>query len=272
MSRYSYKVEKLLKESKSPSLNILLEKEGPEEEETPASDDEGIPADPFNDNESEDEGGEDSKPNANPKAADDKAADDQAAEEGAGDEAEGDDKSNTSESLKDELEDLKRKVNDSKKAEIKISETSDEFPESIEGSLFDDIDRARAFESKLYNTQGIKAFIFEAEDDSNKKIADSIESLQSALDSEENQLPDPYELAQIANKYFNRFDEVDRAIYIIKLVAIYFKKIINPDKDKVFDEFIDNFLAILQKDGINIELDHSQAVKYKTAVGARTAG
>ena len=96
--------------------------------------------------------------------------------------------------------------------------------------------------------------------------------MQSALNSEENQLPDPYELAQIANKYFNRFDEVDRAIYIIKLVAIYFKKIINPDKDKVFDEFIDNFLAILQKDGIDIELDYSKAVKYKTAVGARTAG
>ena len=76
----------------------------------------------------------------------------------------------------------------------------------------------------------------------------------------------------ISNKYFNRFDEVDRAIYIIKLVAIYFKKIINPDKDKVFDEFIDNFLAILQKDGISIELDYSKAVKYKTAVGARTAG
>jgi len=269
MSRYSYRVEKLLKESKSPSLDILLEKEGEEAEEAtaaaePSSDDaggdEGIPDDAFDsEDDNEDKSGEAASSDEESEGADDESG------------GEGEDVNNKVD-LEEDLAKLKRKVAASEEAGVKIKKASDEFPESIEGSLFDAIDMARAFESKLYNKQGIKAFIFEAEDDANEKIADSIESLQSALDSEENQLPDPYELAQIANKYFNRFDEVDRAIYIIKLVAIYFKKIINPDKDKVFDEFIDNFLAILQKDGINIELDHSQAVKYKTAVGARTAG
>ena len=268
MSRYSYRVEKLLKESKSPSLDILLEKEGEEAEEAtaaaePSSDDaggdEGIPDDAFDsEDDNEDKSGEAASSDEESEGADDEAA------------GEGGDVNNEVD-LEGDLARLERIVAASEKAGKKIKQASDKYS-SFQGEFFNALQGATAFESKLYNTKGIKAFIFEAEDDSNEKIADSIESLQSALDSEENQLPDPYELAQIANKYFNRFDEVDRAIYIIKLVAIYFKKIINPDKDKVFDEFIDNFLAILQKDGINIELDHSQAVKYKTAVGARTAG
>ena len=268
MSRYSYRVEKLLRESKSPSLDILLEKEGEEGEEAtaaaePSSDDaggdEGIPDDAFDsEDDNEDKSGEAAASDEEPEGADDEAA------------GEGGDVNNEVD-LEGDLARLERIVQASKEAGKKIKQASDKYS-SFQGEFFNALQGATAHESKLYNTKGIKAFIFEAEDDANEKIADSIESLQSALDSEENQLPDPYELAQIANKYFNRFDEVDSAIYIIKLVAIYFKKIINPDKDKVFDEFIDNFLAILQKDGINIELDHSQAVKYKTAVGARTAG
>ena len=268
MSRYSHRVEKLLKESKSPSLDILLEKEGEEAEEAtasaePSSDDaggdEGIPDDAFDsEDDNEDKSGEDAASDEEPEGADDEAA------------GEGGDVNNEVD-LEGDLAKLERIVQASEEAGKKIKKASDKYS-SFQGEFFNALKGATAFESKLYNTKGIKSFIFEAEDDSNEKIADSIESLQSALDSEENQLPDPYELAQIANKYFNRFDEVDRAIYIIKLVAIYFKKIINPDKDKVFDEFIDNFLAILQKDGIDIELDYSKAVKYKTAVGARTAG
>ena len=71
MSRYSYRVEKLLRETKSPSLDILLEEEGDDKEETPAADepesgsednDEGIPDDAFAEDEPEEgesgEGGE----------------------------------------------------------------------------------------------------------------------------------------------------------------------------------------------------------------------
>jgi hypothetical protein len=264
MSRYSYRVEKLLRETKSPSLDILLEEEGDDKEETPAadepesgSDDEGIPADAFAEDEPEEgeseEGGE-----------------------------EGEESDSGDDSLASDVNKLKKYIAGSKKAGDNISKKSHKYS-GIANDFFKSIDRlvdkageeqiSRAFESKMYSNQSIRGFLFEAEEDNpDTNIADTIEDLQNSLDSRENQLPDALDLARISYQYFERFDKVDRAIHIIKLVSKYFKKFINPDKDKVFDEFIDAFLDILQENGISIELDRSQAVKYKTAVGARTAG
>lgn len=267
MSRYSYRVEKLLKETKTPSLDILLEKEGEEEEVTPAEDakseeapnEEGIPEDPFDDEEAEDD-------------------EESPTEDGDSGDAEGSEEDD-SKSLSSDVERLKRYIDRSQKAGEKISDSSHKY-KGIAGKFFKDIDKlvsseesiSKAFESKSYGNQSIKGFLFEEEKDSQENIESSIESLEQTLNSKENQLPNPLELAKISYKYFDRFDEVDRAIYIIKLVSKYFKQFVNPDKDKVFDEFLDRFLDILQENGINIELDGSQAVEYKTAVGARTAG
>lgn len=272
MSRYSYRVEKLLIETKSPSLGILLEEEGEGEEETPAADepksdsednDEGIPSDPFSDNDSE-----------SSKSAE---SDDEGEE---GEETPDADDSKASDSKK--LSDIENFIKKSELAGANIRDRAHEKKfRGIANDFFDEIEKisakatfSKTFESKSYSNQSIKSFIFEAEgdDDSQESIESSIEDLENMLNSKENQLPDPLDLAKISYKYFDRFDKKDRAIYIIKLVSKYFKRFINPDKDKVFDEFLDRFLDILQENGINIELDGSQAVKYKTAVGARTAG
>ena len=266
MSRYSYRVEKLLRETKSPSLDILLEEEGEDQEEAPAddkpesgSDDEGIPADAFSEDEPE-EGESDEE----------------------GDNAEGGESDSGSNSLASDVNQLKKYIAGSKKAGDNISKKSHKYS-GIANDFFKDIDRlvdkageeqiSRAFESKMYSNQSIRGFLFEAEeDDPDTNIADTIEDLQNSLDSRENQLPDALDLARISYQYFERFDKVDRAIHIIKLVSKYFKKFVNPDKDKVFEEFLDAFLDILQDKGVVIELDGLEAIKYKTAVGARSAG
>ena len=268
MSRYSYKVEKLLKEEKTPSISILLEEEGDEKEETDPSDesksdskdsDEGIPDDAFAEDETDD-----SEEDEDEKSPDE----DSSSEEG-------------NKSLKLDIEKIKKYIASSQKAGESISDTSHKY-KGISDDFFNAIDALvvqagndkidRAFESKSYSNKSIKYFLFEQEEDSQANIESSIESLEKSLDSIENQLPNPLDLAKVSYKYFDRFDKVDRAIYIIKLVSKYFKRFVNPDKDKVFDEFLDRFLNILQKNGINIELDGMQAVGYKTAVGARTAG
>jgi len=267
MSRYSYRVEKLLRETKMPSLDILLEEEGDDKEETPVEDskseetpnEEGIPDDPFEEEEAE---SDEESP-----AEDSESGDEEGSDE------------DDSKSLSSDVERLKRYVDRSQKAGEKISDSSHKH-KGIADKFFKDIDKlvsseesiSKAFESKSYGSQSIKGFLFEEEKDSQENIESSIESLEQTLNSKENQLPNPLELAKISYKYFDRFDEVDRAIYIIKLVSKYFKRFINPDKDKVFDEFLDRFLEILQENGISIELDGAQAVEYKTAVGARTAG
>ena len=267
MSRYSYRVEKLLRETKSPSLDILLEEEGDDKEEAPATDepesgsednDEGIPDDAF---------------------AEDEPEEGESEEDGEeGEEAPADDGKTDSKKLAD----IESFIKKSELAGANIRDRSHEKRfRGIANDFFSDLDRissktsfSKTFESKSYSNQSIKNFIFEAEgdDDSQENIESSIESLESMLNSKENQLPDALDLAKISYQYFERFDLTDRAIYIIKLVSKYFKRFINPNKDKVFDEFIDRFLAILQENGIDIELDRSEAVKYKTAVGARTVG
>ena len=277
MSRYSYKVEKLLKETKSPSLDILLEEEGDDKEE-PTSDEsesgsedneEGIPDDAFaseetKDGESEEDESDESEGDEDKKSSDEESS----SEEG-------------NESLKLDVEKIKKYIASSQKAGESISDTSHKY-KGISDDFFNAIDALvvkagndkidRAFESKSYSGKSIKDFLFEQEEDSQANIESSIESLEKSLNSIKNQLPNPLDLAKVSYKYFDRFDKVDRAIYIIKLVSKYFKRFVNPDKDKVFDEFLDRFLNILQKNGINIELDGMQAVGYKTAVGARTAG
>ena len=267
MSRYSYKVEKLLRETKSPSLGILLEEEGDEkEEETTAEEpesgsegnDEGIPDDAFSDEETA-EGGD----------------------EGGDAEEELPDGSGESDSKK--LADIEAFIEKSELAGANIRDRAHEKRfRGLANDFFKDLDRisaksdsfSKTFESKTYSNKSIKGFLFEAEgdEDSQENIESSIESLENTLNSEENQLPDPFDLAKTSYKYFERFDDVDKAIYIIKLVSKYFKRFIDPNKDKVFDEFLDRFLDILQENGISIELDGSKAVQYRTAVGARTAG
>ena len=262
MSRYSYKVEKLLRESKSPSLDILLEEEGEEKEEAPSDseekEDEGIPEDPF--------GGDD-------KDGEEDSAGDAEEDKGDNEEAQG-----CPAELAATLKRLEKFVSDSDDAGKEISDSSHKF-KGIAREFMSDLNKLsakeispkKAFESASYVGRGIKNFIFEEEDKSQEAIESSIEDLTSKLNSEENQLPDALDIAKMAYRYFERFDEVDRAIYIIKLVSKFFKKFINPEKDKVFEEFLEKFVNILHDNGVDLELDKSTATKYRNQVGARQA-
>lgn len=263
MSRYSYRVEKLLRESKSPSLDILLEEEGEEKEAEDSGEDEGMPEDPFGGD--EDEGGDDAE----------SSGEDSESSEG-GDDTESDQGGPAEQAAT--LKRLEKFVFDSEEAGKEISDSSHKF-KGIAREFMSDLNKLsakeasprKAFESANYVNQGIRNFIFEEEDKSQEAIESSIEDLTAKLNSEENQLPDPLDIAKMAYRYFERFDEVDRAIYIIKLVSKFFKKFINPEKDKIFEEFLEKFVSILHDNGVDLELDKFTATKYRNQVGARQA-
>lgn len=268
MSRYSYRVEKLLRESKSPSLDILLEEEGEEqetEESSESSDDNEGLENPFGSDDSESSSDSDSSGEGDPEAE--------------GPEGEGESGAGAEE--KDAVLDrLELFVKGSQEAGRKVDNIShDESTDSIAGDFMKalkglskkSLSPKQAFESQNYTSKGISSFIFEDDEKDSEDAQDRIEKLSNMINSPENQLPDPLEIAKTGYRYFERFDDVDKAIYIIKLVSKYFKRFVNPEKDKVFEEFLEKFKHILHDNGIDLELDKSTATKFHSQVGARQA-
>ncbi len=268
MSRYSYNVEKLLRESKSPSISILLEeeeevskeaeeassdedsKEDAAEEETGASEEE-ISDDPFGEKDpSEEEGEGEGEPEG-----------EEAGEKGIAE-------------LESEIKRLGNYFKGSDDAGKKIDDTSHEY-EGLGRRLMSDLNKLSSqemsirknFESYSYKSNSIENFLFE--DKSQEAIEAEVEELESKLNSKENTLPDPLEIAKTSYRYFERFDDKDKAIYIVKLVSKFFKRFVNPEKDKVFDEFLEYYIDILRDNGIDLELDGLQQTSFRTAVGAR---
>ena len=123
------------------------------------------------------------------------------------------------------------------------------------------------YESYSYKANSIEGFLFE--DKSQDAIEKEIKDLEAKLNSADNTLPDPLEIAKTSYRYFERFDDKDKAIYIIKLVSKFFKRIVNPEKEKVFNEFLEYYIDILRDNGIDLESNGLQQTRFRTAVGAR---
>tara|TARA_Y100001972_G_scaffold124019_2_gene172311 strand:+ start:2482 stop:3270 length:789 start_codon:yes stop_codon:yes gene_type:complete len=261
MSRYSYNVEKLLRESKSPSIRILLEDEEEaksSEEEQPKSSsseesEEGISDDPFGDSEQEDSGGDSEEPQ------DDDSEDPPDKEESSARED-----ANRLNQLEDQF---KRSTEEGEAIDNRAHEFRGLAREFM--SALNDLVVNENYNNKLYSSESITGFIFE--DESQKSIEDRVKDLQQKLDSKENQLPKPLDIAKTSYRFFERFDDIDKAIYIIKLVSKFFKRFVASNKSQVFDEFLDNFISILRDNGVDLESNGMQATKFKTAVGARQA-
>jgi len=274
MSRYSYRVEKLLRESKSPSLDILLEEEGSDQESEESSeksdDNEGL-ENPFGSDDSNSSSDSDStEAGDTEESPDDSAADPEAeGSDGAGAEEK--------DAVLDRLERFVEKSEDAGKEVDNIShdESTDsiagDFMKALKGLSRKSISSTQAFESQNYAGKGISSFLFEDDEKDSEDAQDRIEKLSNMINSPENQIPDPLEIAKTGYRYFERFDDVDKAIYIIKLVSKYFKRFVNPEKDKVFAEFLEKFKRILHDNGVDLELDKSTATKFHSQVGARQA-
>lgn len=272
MSRYSYRVEKLLRESKSPSLGILLEEEGEEQEAEASSessdDNEGLD-DPFGSDDSESSSNSDSSEAGDPEG--DPGAEGPEGEDDSGAGAEEKD------AVLDRLEKFVEKSEEAGREVDNIShdESTDsiagDFMKALKGLSKKSLSSTQAFESQNYTSKGISSFLFEDDEKDSEDAQDRIEKLSNMINSPENQLPDPLEIAKTGYRYFERFDDVDKAIYIIKLVSKYFKRFVNPEKDKVFEEFLEKFKRILHDNGVDLELDKFTATKFHSQVGARQA-
>ena len=269
MSRYSYSVEKLLRESKSPSITILLEEEEDSKEAEESSSDE----DSKEEKASSDEEGATSEEEMSDDPFGEKEPSE---EEGEGDEAPKGEESGEKgiAELEGEIKRLGAYFKGSDDAGKKIDDTSHEY-EGLGRRLMSDLNKLSSqemsirknFESYSYKSNSIENFLFE--DKSQESIEAEVEELESKLNSKENTLPDPLEIAKTSYRYFERFDDKDKAIYIIKLVSKFFKRFVNPEKDKIFDEFLEYYIDILRDNGIDLELDGLQQTNFRTAVGAR---
>lgn len=269
MSRYSYNVEKLLRESKSPSISILLEEEEDNKEAEASSDEESKEEAPEKEESGESEEGISNDPFGEKEPSDEEEG--EAEEESDGEEETGE---KGIAELESEIKRLGNYFKGSDDAGKKIDDTSHEY-EGLGRRLMSDLNKLSSqemsirknFESYSYRSNSIESFLFE--DKSQEAIEAEVEELESKLNSKENTLPDPLEIAKTSYRYFERFDDKDKAIYIIKLVSKFFKKFVNPDKGKVFDEFLEYYIDILRDNGIDLELNGLQQTSFRTAVGAR---
>ena len=255
MSRYSYKVEKLLNESNRPSLRILLEDEKEKEEKDKKED-------LFDMGDKEDQPEEESKPESQEEESplDSKESDDQeepdipdveAESEGAGTEE--------IKSLLQKIENLLQ--NDSEGQEdirTLVSKTLNKiynFPRRLRGALNNLQDNlvSDGYNYK-YIKNGISDFIILNEDRSN--IEDKLsninveditsEEVQELFDDIEAQKSNIKSPRKIASFFFNQIDKFtleDVAKYILEQVASFLSEFDSKESEDVLEKVIEQFAS-----------------------------
>ena len=281
MSRYSNKVEKLLRESNRPSLNILLEKpeDDKEKDDKEGGDDKGF--DIFDKEEEEKE--EAPPPQEAPSTQD--------APE-TSDEPGGDDEESLAGAPKESGEPGQAEISAKLDTLIKTIESSNTQQDEVSDEISNVINKVYNYKRRLrdslgnlvsnvvenrvnisYIKNGISNFIFLNEDindvevkakklSGQKKIdLKDVDDLEDLINKSSEGLGSPREIAKIFVSQINKFSTQDVGLYTLKQALKFFHEFKDKDLKDKFDLLVELFN---QETGLSIKLEYKDLSKRKS--------
>lgn len=269
MSRYSYSVEKLILESKKPSLGILLEKEDDDKKDN----DSGF--DIFDKEDSEEEASNSGEDKSSPGqgAPDDEEENEELPQENLS--ADNSQETGPGEAeIEAKLDSLIKKLDKSNDQQDEISDTVSDIINKIYnykrrlrdslGGLVTNVVGNNVLEVS-YIKKGISDFIFLNEEIDNvedeaiklskqKKIdLEDVENLEDLMSKSGDNLENPREIAKIFIGQINKFSHEDVALYTLKQALKFFQEFSDPDISHKFDNLVELFNNLA---GLNIEINY----------------
>ena len=272
MSRYSNKVEKLLRESNRPSLNILLEK--PEDDKEEGGDDKG-----FDIFDKEEEEKEEAPP---PQDAPEPSASDESDDSGDEDEA-------LAGAPEESGEPGQSEISAKLDALIKTIESSNTQQDEVSDEISNVINKVYNYKRRLrdslgnlvsnvvenrvnigYLKNGISNFIFLNEDISDveekaKKLSgqkkidlEDVDDLEDLINKSSEGLGSPREIAKIFVSQINKFSTQDVGLYTLKQALKFFHEFRDADLKDKFDLLVERFN---QETGLNVKLEYKDLKK-----------